>query len=63
MIPANMIPVNAIFDSDLHRRTEGTSSASRLIKSGSIFIKPQMGKKAVTAMMNTLIQIFIFFSE
>ena len=31
MIPANMIPVNTIFDSDLHRRTEGTSSASRLI--------------------------------
>lgn len=22
MIPANMIPVNTIFDSDLHRRTE-----------------------------------------
>ena len=61
MIPANMIPVNAIFDSDLHRRTEGTSSASRLIKSGEYIYQTINGEKAVTAMMNTLIQIFIFF--
>lgn len=45
MIPANMIPVNAIFDSDLHRRTEGTSSASLTYKSGSIFTNHKWGKR------------------
>ena len=45
MIPANMIPVNAIFDSDLHRRTEGTSSASRLNKVGEYIYQTINGEK------------------
>lgn len=61
MAPANSMPVNARLERELSNKVAGTSNAFRLIKPGSIPIKPYTGKKAATDSMNTFSQYFIFF--